>query len=135
MVVELTDMGDRINARFVLHQMTLPGHYWRIVLKHTNTHLDFADPVDWRVFFEGTRLATGDSGYITVQQSFVDSDSWFVVMAAKARERQTGQLCRLAVDWAHGRPRPSGREPEQSIPPLRTRSPRRTASNDSPSSV
>ena len=32
--LELTDMVDRIKARFVLHQMTLPGHRWRIVLRH-----------------------------------------------------------------------------------------------------
>ena len=92
--LELTDMGDRIEARFVLHQMTLPGHRWRIVLKMAQTGLGRPDPGDWRVFFEGTRLATGDSGDITVQRSVMDPGG-FVVGAAKARDRQTGQFCRV----------------------------------------
>ena len=92
--LELTDMGDRIEARFVLHQMTLPGHRWRIVLKIAQTTLGGPDPGDWRVFFEGTRLATGDSGDITVQRSVMDPGG-FVVGAAKARDRQTGQFCRV----------------------------------------
>ena len=91
-LLELTDMGDRIEARFVLHQMTLPGHRWRIVLKIAQTTLGGPDPGDWRVFFEGTRLATGDSGDITVQRSVMDPGG-FVVGAAKARDRQTGQFC------------------------------------------
>lgn len=35
--LELTYSGDWIDARFVLHQMTLPGHRWRIVLRHAST--------------------------------------------------------------------------------------------------
>ena len=51
---------------------------------------------DWRVFFEGTRLATGDSGDITVQGSVVDGG--IVSVAAKARDRQTGQFCRVGPE-------------------------------------
>ena len=32
--LKLTDVGDRIKVRFVLHQMTTPGHRWRIALRH-----------------------------------------------------------------------------------------------------
>ena len=92
--LELTDMGDRIEARFVLHQMTQPGHRWRIVLKIEAAGLGGPDPGAWRVFFEGTRLATGDSGDITVQRSVLDPGA-FVLGAAKARDRQTGQFCRV----------------------------------------
>jgi hypothetical protein len=92
--LERTDMGDRIEVRFVLHQMTLPGHRWRVVLKIAQHGLGGPDPGDWRVFFEGTRLARGDSGDITVQRSVVDPGG-FVAVAAKARDRQTGQFCRV----------------------------------------
>ena len=90
--LELTVMGDRLEARFVVHQMTLPGHYWRIVLKTAQR------PDPGRVFFEGTRLATGSSGDITVQRSVVaPGPGPGVVVKAKARDRQTGQFCMAMV--------------------------------------
>jgi hypothetical protein len=93
--LELTDSGDRIKARFVLHQMTSPGHLWRIVFRHADASECCAPPGadDFGVAFEGTRLATGDSGDITVQRSIVDYA--YDVVTAKARDRQTGQLCRV----------------------------------------
>jgi hypothetical protein len=91
--LELTDSGDRIEARFVLHQMTLPGHLWRIVLRQAHPAGFFPDADDWRPLFEGTRRATGDSGDITVQRSV--RHVGFVYVRAKARDRQTGQFCRV----------------------------------------
>jgi hypothetical protein len=93
--LELTDTGDRIKARFVLHQMTSPGHLWRIVFLHADASECCAPPGadDFRVVFEGTRLATGDSADITVQRSIADYT--YDVVTAKARDRQTGQLCRV----------------------------------------
>jgi hypothetical protein len=91
--LELTDFGDTIKARFVLHQMTLPGHRWRIVLAKAHPSGFFPQADEWRPLFEGTRLATGDSGDITVQRSVRNSGSLFV--RAKARDRQTGQFCRV----------------------------------------
>ena len=89
--LELTDIGDRIKVRFVLHQMTLPGHRWRIVLRH-ETSLAGPHPGEYRVFFEGTRLATGDSGDIAVRSSVVNRSllDW---VKATARDWQTGQIC------------------------------------------
>jgi hypothetical protein len=91
--LELTDFGDTIKARFVLHQMTLPGHRWRIVLAQAHPSGFFPKADEWRPLFEGTRLATGDSGDITVQRSV--RNSGFVFVRAKARDRQTGQFCRV----------------------------------------
>jgi hypothetical protein len=90
--MELTDIGDRIKVRFVLHQMTLPGHRWRIVLRHV-AKIAGPHPGEYGYpFFEGTRLATGDSGAITVRRSVVNSSilDW---VKARARDRQTGQIC------------------------------------------
>ncbi len=87
----------QIEVRFVLRQMTLPGHRWRIVLRHANGGPP--GPDDWRVFFEGTRLARGDSGDITVQRSVVNRTSVDIV-EAKARDIQTGQFCRVQAGLA-----------------------------------
>jgi hypothetical protein len=97
--LELTYVAgqSQIEVRFVLHQMTLPGHRWRIVLRHANGGPP--GPDDWRVFFEGTRLARGDSGDITVQRSVVNRTSVDVV-EAKARDIQTGQFCRMQTGLA-----------------------------------
>jgi hypothetical protein len=73
--------------------MTLPGHLWRIVLRQAHPMGFFPDADDWRPLFEGTRLATGDSGDITVQRSV--SSGGFVYVRAKARDRQTGQFCKV----------------------------------------
>jgi hypothetical protein len=91
--LELTQMADGIKARFVLHQMTTPGHLWRIVLKHADLTGCCAGPDrdDFDVVFEDTVLATGDSGDITVQHIIRGVRTGFV--KAKARDRQTGQLC------------------------------------------
>ena len=91
--LELTDVGYTIKARFVLHQMTLPGHRWRIVLRQAHPSGFFPQADDWRPLFEGTRLATGDSGHITVQRSV--GHFGFVFVRAKASDRQTGQFCRV----------------------------------------
>jgi hypothetical protein len=88
--LELTTIEvARIRARFVLHQMTHPGHRWRIVMTHAH---GIAPDEHLRVIFEGIRLATGDSGDITVERtvrSYAVPD-WFTV---RARDRQTGQRC------------------------------------------
>jgi hypothetical protein len=91
--LELTYVEDGIRARFVLHQMTLPGHRWRIVFGQAHPLGFFPQADDWRPLFEGTRLATGDSGVITVQRSV--RSGGFVYVRAKARDRQTGQFCRV----------------------------------------
>jgi hypothetical protein len=93
--LELTQTADGIEAQFVLHQMTTPGHLWRIVLKHAHLTGCCAGPHrdDFYVVFEGTRLATGDSGDITVQRIIRGVGSGFV--RAEARDRQTGQFCRV----------------------------------------
>jgi hypothetical protein len=91
--LELTDFGDTIKARFVLHQMTLPGHRWRIVLAQAHPSGFFPQADEWRPLFEGTRLATGDSSVINVQGSV--RNYGFVFVRAKARDRQTGQFCRV----------------------------------------
>jgi hypothetical protein len=96
--LKLTDMGDRIKVRFVLHQMTTPGHRWRIALRHGRA-LDPFEHGDGRVFFVGTRVATRDSGDLAVQQSVVEriEEEWFAGdgFAAKARDWQTGQFCHV----------------------------------------
>jgi hypothetical protein len=46
------------------------------------------------VIFAGIRLARGDSGDITVQQSIADPRGLDFV-AARASDTQTGQLCRV----------------------------------------
>jgi hypothetical protein len=92
--LELTYSGDRIVARFVLHQMTTPGHRWRIVLRHASTGGAPPHAGDWSVIFEGIRLARGDRGDITVQQSVADP-SGLDFVAARARDSQTGQFCRV----------------------------------------
>jgi len=100
--LELTRVDGRIEARFVLHQMTVPGHLWRVVLKYADATECCAPPDagDFRVFFEGTRLATGSSGDITVRRSVRNAGygviSRFGVVTTKARDRQTGQFCRVA---------------------------------------
>jgi hypothetical protein len=93
--LELTQTADGIEARFVLHQMTTPGHLWRIVLKHAHPTGCCEGPHgdDFYVVFEGSMLATGDSGDITVQRIIRGVGSGFVI--AKARDRQTGQFCRV----------------------------------------
>ena len=92
--LELTYSGDWIDVRFVLHQMTLPGHRWRIVLRHASTGGAPPHADDWHVIFEGIRLARGDSGDITVQQRVADP-SGLDFVAARASDRQTGQFCRV----------------------------------------
>ena len=92
--LELTYVEDGIRARFVLHQMTLPGHRWRIVLGQAHPSGFFPQADDWRPFFEVTRLATGDSGDITVQRSVRDFGG-FVWVRAKARDLLTGHFCRV----------------------------------------
>jgi hypothetical protein len=96
--LKLRDMGDRIKVWFVLHQMTTPGHRWRIALRHGRA-LDPFEHGDGRVFFVGTRVATGESGDLAVQQSVVEriEEDWFAGdgFAAKARDRQTGQFCHV----------------------------------------
>jgi hypothetical protein len=93
--LKLTDFGNTIKARFVLHQMTLPGHPWRIVLAQNHVLAFFPQADDWRPLFEGTRLATGDSGDITVQRSVKDVGVW---VRAKARDRLTGQFCTVRTN-------------------------------------
>jgi hypothetical protein len=88
---------DGGKVRFVLHQITLPGHRWRIVLRHA--HGGPPSGGDWRVFFEGTRLARGDSGDITVQRSVVNGTGVDHV-EAKARDMVTGQSCRVQAGLA-----------------------------------
>jgi hypothetical protein len=92
--LELTYVKHGIRARFVLHQMTLPGHRWRIVLSQAHPSGFFPQADDWRPIFDGTRLATGDSGDITVQRS-VGNFAGFDWVRAKARDRLTGQFCRV----------------------------------------
>ena len=92
--LELTDVGDRIEARFVVHQMTQPGHLWRVVLRYgpVGPCCTPPGPGEGHVFFEGTRVATG--GDLVVQRSVVrlSPDDFF---RAKARDRHTGQFCRV----------------------------------------
>jgi hypothetical protein len=92
--LELTYVKHGIRARFVLHQMTLPGHRWRIVLSQAHPSGFFPRVDDWRPLFDGTRLATGDSGDITVQRS-VGNFAGFDWVRAEARDRLTGQFCRV----------------------------------------
>jgi hypothetical protein len=93
--LELTDTGDEIEARFVLHQMSLPGHRWRVVFLQADASC-CAPPKadDFRVVFKGTRLATGERGDITVRRSVRNG-----VVTAKARDRETGQFCRVHRAW------------------------------------
>jgi hypothetical protein len=92
--LELTRVYGRIVARFVLHQMSLPGHRWRVVLKHAPARCCAGpDADDFRAFFEGTKLASGERGDITVRRSV--RSAGYGVVTAKARDRQTGQFCRV----------------------------------------
>jgi hypothetical protein len=89
----LTDVGDRIKVRFEVHRSPV-GHSWRIVLRHGRVDLGGANR--GQVKFEGTRVASED-GDLAVQRSVVDQEGFEGGdgFAAKAVDRQTGQLCRL----------------------------------------
>jgi hypothetical protein len=92
MRLELKDMGDRIRVRVVCRSPV--GHAWRIVIRHGRAGGCCSPPEAGagRVVFEGTRLATGD--VIRVQRSVPDLAGEDLFMA-KARDRQTGQFCRV----------------------------------------
>lgn len=93
--LELTRVHGRIEARFVLHQMSQSAHRWRVVyLQAEATCCAPPKADDFRVVFKGTRLATGERGDITVQRHIVDHAAYDLV-TAKARDRQTGQFCRV----------------------------------------
>jgi hypothetical protein len=89
----LTDVGDRIKVRFEVHRSPV-GRSWRIVLRHGR--VDLGGPNHGQVKFEGTRVAN-ENDDLAVQRSVVDQEGFQGGdgFAAKAVDRQTGQLCRL----------------------------------------
>ena len=90
--LELTDEGDEIGVRFVIHGSL--DHPWRFVLRHGRAGSDPFNYDDGRVFFEGIKTGPYLSPEVEVRRSVPDleGDDGF---AAKAVDQQTGQLCRV----------------------------------------
>jgi hypothetical protein len=88
--LELTDLGDRIEVRFEVHQSPV-GHEWRIVLRRVRGIPN--DSRDTVVFFRGTRVAAED-GEVVVQRRVWDTIRFDWVLA-KAVDTQTGQVCKV----------------------------------------
>ncbi len=84
--LELTDTGDWINVRFVVHQIPA-GHEWRIDFRRMPHHFFRTG-----VFFRGTRVAS-DSGVLVVEPRHYDWAGKHKVVV-EAVDRQTGQLCK-----------------------------------------
>jgi hypothetical protein len=93
--LELRDLGQRFEVRYVLHQMTIPGHPWEIGLHHVlSATLGSRDEV---VIFHDTFMATGDSGDIKITRRVTDTGGGDTFVG-KAVDTVTGQVCFV---WTH----------------------------------